>query len=165
MPRCRARGPGDAGNVGKCGRSNRACGYGWRMARNKSDRLLECSTALVSASLCRVVSCASTQREAAEGESKNNSEAKKRVAEYESAARMAEATYKADAHVQASMQGTKGRGREMTPREWGDRVTRRAGRDDCDRGRIFVGVGVRLAVHPRRWIPMTSVDNKSRGQR
>lgn len=39
------------------------------------------------------------QREAAEGESKNVSEAKKRVAENESSATMAEANYRAEAHV------------------------------------------------------------------
>lgn len=42
------------------------------------------------------------QREAAEGESKNMSEAKKRVAENESSAKMAEATYRAEAHVGVS---------------------------------------------------------------
>ena len=42
------------------------------------------------------------QREAAEGESKNISEAKKRVAENESSANMAEASYRAEAHVGVS---------------------------------------------------------------
>ena len=43
-----------------------------------------------------------SQREAAEGESKNVSEAKKRVAENESSATMAEASYRAEAHVGVS---------------------------------------------------------------
>lgn len=42
------------------------------------------------------------QREAAEGRSKNESEAKKRVAENESSANMAEASYRAEAHVGVS---------------------------------------------------------------
>lgn len=43
------------------------------------------------------------QREAAEGESKNVSEAKIRVAENESSANIAEAGYRADAHVNVSV--------------------------------------------------------------
>lgn len=46
------------------------------------------------------------QREAAEGESKNVSEAKKRVAENESSANMAEASYRAEAHVSVSARDT-----------------------------------------------------------
>ena len=46
------------------------------------------------------------QREAAEGESKNVSEAKKRVAENESSANMAEAAYHAEAHVHVSARDT-----------------------------------------------------------
>lgn len=46
------------------------------------------------------------QREAAEGESKNVSEAKKRVAENESSATMAEASYRAEAHVGVSTWST-----------------------------------------------------------
>ncbi|CAM9937524.1 unnamed protein product, partial [Choristocarpus tenellus] len=42
------------------------------------------------------------KREAAEGESKNNSEAQKRVAENQSLARIAEAEYRAEAHVQVN---------------------------------------------------------------
>lgn len=45
------------------------------------------------------------QREASEGQSKNESEAAQRVAEYQSAATMAEATFRADAHVQVRGQG------------------------------------------------------------
>ncbi|CAN0302453.1 unnamed protein product, partial [Ectocarpus sp. 13 AM-2016] len=47
------------------------------------------------------------KREAAEGESKNISEAKKRVAENESSANMAEATYRAEAHVGVAMEDEK----------------------------------------------------------
>ena len=43
------------------------------------------------------------KREAAEGESKNTAEAKKRVAENESSANSAEAAYRAEAHVNVSM--------------------------------------------------------------
>lgn len=57
------------------------------------------------------------QREAAEGESKNISEAKKRVAENESSANMAEASYRAEAHVgvSASLVPPLGRPRKMSP--------------------------------------------------
>eukprot|EP00752_Nemacystus_decipiens_P013019 g11517.t1 len=47
------------------------------------------------------------KREAAEGESKNVSEAKKRVAENESSATMAEASYRAEAHVGVAMEDEK----------------------------------------------------------
>lgn len=47
------------------------------------------------------------KREAAEGESKNVSEAKKRVAENESSANMAEASYRAEAHVSVAMEDEK----------------------------------------------------------
>lgn len=43
------------------------------------------------------------QREAAEGQSKNESESKKRVAENESSADTAEACYRAEAHVRVSV--------------------------------------------------------------
>lgn len=47
-------------------------------------------------------SCFVAQRDAAEGQSKNESQAKQRVAENESAAASAEAACRAEAHVQAS---------------------------------------------------------------
>lgn len=53
--------------------------------------------------LCFSVPPLVSQREAAEGESKNVSEAKKRVAENESSANMAEASYRAEAHVGVSI--------------------------------------------------------------
>lgn len=43
-----------------------------------------------------------SQREAAEGQSKNMSEGKKRVAENESSAEIAEASFRADAHISVS---------------------------------------------------------------
>lgn len=45
------------------------------------------------------------QREADEGRSKNQAEAKQRVAEFESAATMAESSFRADAHVQVGILG------------------------------------------------------------
>lgn len=58
----------------------------------------------------RCNACNTFQREAAEGESKNISEAKKRVAENESSANMAEASYRAEAHVSVSERGSVGVG-------------------------------------------------------